>query len=249
MRALRIFLIIAVVLGGIFVAADRIAVNMAESQAADKIKTSQGLSSTPEISIKGFPFLTQVMGKELDEVDVSLAGITATADGRSVNVTEVKAQLRAVRINSSFSSAVADQADGSAQISYADLTKAAPEGATVSYAGAERAAKGQVKVTGPAVELLEGAGIPVPGSIKSELGDSTIDAYSTVVLRDGSTVQLKAVTLPNLPGPGMEDRLREVVDYDLEIAGMPSSVKLDKVAATDAGLRFSGTGQNVSLTS
>jgi hypothetical protein len=249
MRALRILLIIAVVLGGIFVAADRIAVNMAESQAADKIKSSQGLDSTPEISIKGFPFLTQIVGKELDEVDVSLAGITATAGGRSVNVTEVRAQLRAVRINSSFSSAVADQADGSARISYADLTKAAPKGATVSYAGAERAAKGQVKVTGPAVELLEGAGIPIPGRFENALKDTTIDAFSTVVLKDGSTVQLKAETLPDLPIPGYgEDELRRAVDYDLEIEGMPASIKLDKVEATDAGLRFSGTGKNVSLT-
>ncbi|MET7616905.1 DUF2993 domain-containing protein [Streptomyces sp. NPDC005408] len=247
MRALRILLIVVVILGGIFVAADRIAVNMAESEAADKIKSSQGLSSTPEISIKGFPFLTQVVGKELDEVDVSLAGITASAGGRSVNVTEVKAELRSVKIDSSFSSAVADKADGSARISYADLTKAAPKGATVGYAGPERAAKGQVKVTGPLTDLLEGAGIQVPGAFKGMLKGRMVSAYSTVSLRGGSTVQLKAESLPRLPLPGFDKKLREVIDYDLKIAGMPSSIKLDKVAATDAGLRFSGTGTNVSL--
>ncbi|MGI5398078.1 DUF2993 domain-containing protein [Streptomyces sp. CA-135486] len=246
MRALRILLIIAVVLGGIFVAADRIAVNMAESEAADKIKSSQGLSSTPEISIKGFPFLTQVVGKELDEVDVSLAGITASAGGRTVNVTEVKAELRSVRIDSSFSSAVADRADGSARISYADLTKAAPSGATVSYAGADRAAKGQVKVTGPLADLLEGAGISVPEAFKAMLNGRMVTTYSTVALKGGSTVQLKAESLPSLPG-SLNDKLRKVVDYDMKIDGMPSSIKLDKVAATDAGLRFSGTGTNVSL--
>jgi hypothetical protein len=247
MRALRIFLIIAVILGGIFVAADRIAVNMAESQAADKIRSSQGLDSTPKISIKGFPFLTQVVGRELAEVDVSLAGITATAGGRSVNVTEVKAQLRKVRIDSSFSSAVADRADGSARISYADLTKAAPKGATVSYAGAERAAKGQVKVTGPIVDVLAGAGITLPGAVERVVGGRTVTTYSMVTLQDGSTVKLKAESLPKLPIPGFEDKLRQAFDYDLEIEGMPSGIKLDKVQATDAGLRFSGTGTNVSL--
>lgn len=247
MRALRILLIIAVIIGGIFVAADRIAVNMAESEAADKIKSSQGLSSTPEISIKGFPFLTQVVGKELDEVDVSLAGITATAGGRTVNVTEVTAELRSVRIDSSFSSAVADRADGSARISHADLTKAAPKGATISYAGPERAAKGQVKVTGPLADLLEGAGVPVPDAVQGLIEGRTVSAYSTVALKGGSTVQLRAEELPKLPVPGFGERLRKVIDYDLKIAGMPSSIKLDKVAATDAGLRFSGTGTNVSL--
>jgi hypothetical protein len=247
MRALRILLIIAVIIGGIFVAADRIAVNMAESEAADKIKSSQGLSSTPEISIKGFPFLTQVVGKELDEVDVSLSGITATAGGHSVNVTEVRAELRSVRIDSSFSSAVADRADGSARISYADLTKAAPKGATISYAGPDRAAKGQVKVTGPLADLLEGAGVPVPGAVERLLKGRTVSAYSTVLLKGGSTVQLRAEELPKLPVPGFDEKLRKAIDYDLKIAGMPSSIKLDKVAATDAGLRFSGTGTNVSL--
>ncbi|MFI1400124.1 DUF2993 domain-containing protein [Streptomyces sp. NPDC020681] len=247
MRALRILLIIAVVLGGIFVAADRIAVNMAESEAADKIRSSQGLRTTPEISIKGFPFLTQVVGKQLDEVDVSLAGITATAGGRTVNVTEVKAELLDVKIKNNYSSAVAGRADGSAQISYADLTKAAPKGATVSYAGPARAAKGQVKVTGPLTELLDGAGIEVPGALKGMIEGRKVSTYSTVTLKGGSTVQLKAESLPKLPLPGFDEKLRQVVDYDLKIDGMPSSITLDKLEATQDGLRFSGTGTDVSL--
>lgn len=129
MRALRITLIVVVILGGLFVAADRIAVYIAESKAADKIKSSQGLTTTPNVSIKGFPFLTQVAGKELDEVDVGVDGLTtATGDGRSVRVTELDAKLHNVRISGSFSSASADRATGSAHISYADLSQAAGPG-------------------------------------------------------------------------------------------------------------------------
>ncbi|MFI6053956.1 DUF2993 domain-containing protein [Streptomyces violascens] len=247
MRALRILLIIAIVLGGIFVAADRIAVNIAESKTADKIKSSQRLSSTPDVDIKGFPFLTQVLGKELDEVDVSLSGVTATAGGHSVNVTEVTAELYAVKTDSSFSSAVAGRADGAAQISYADLSKAAPKGATVGYAGAERAAKGQVKVTGPLTDLLEGQGVVLPASIKALLQGRTVSAYSTVSLNGAGAVQLRAESLPKLPVPGFDQRLRKAVDYDLKIDGMPSSIKLNKVTATEAGLRFSGEGTDVRL--
>lgn len=247
MRALRILLIVAVVLGGLFVAADRLAVNMAESEAADKIRSSQGLPSSPDVSIKGFPFLTQVMSQELDEVDVSVSGITASAGGHSVNVTEVKAELLDVRIDSSYSSAIAGRADGSARISYGDLTKSAPQGATVSYAGAERAAKGQVKLTGPLAELLEGAGVPVPGAVKALIEGRKVSTYSTVSLKNGSTVQLKAESLPSLPVPGFDEQLRQAVDYDLKIDGLPSTIKLDKVEATQDGLRFAGTGKDVSL--
>lgn len=54
MRALRVLLIVIVIFGGLFVAADRVAVNLAEDMAADKIRSSQGLGKTPEVAIKGF---------------------------------------------------------------------------------------------------------------------------------------------------------------------------------------------------
>jgi hypothetical protein len=240
MRGLRILLIIVVVLGGIFVAVDRIAVNVAENKAADKIKSSQGLNSTPDVSIKGFPFLTQVLASKLDEVDVKVSGITASAQGRSIELTEVTAQLKDVTINSSFSSAVAADATGTARISYADLTKSAPKGATVSYAGAERAAKGQVKVTGDIAELLEGAGASVPESLKALPPLST---YSTVSFVGGDRVRLHAETLP----PLVDSQLRKIVDYDLKVAGLPSSIKLQKTSAAENGVEFTGTGTDVSL--
>jgi hypothetical protein len=46
MRALRILLIIVVILGGLFVAADRLAVHFAEGEVADRLKTQEGLTTT-----------------------------------------------------------------------------------------------------------------------------------------------------------------------------------------------------------
>ncbi|MEU3184668.1 DUF2993 domain-containing protein [Streptomyces sp. NPDC006923] len=247
MRALRILLILVIVFGGLFVAADRAAVYFAEGQVADKIKSSQGLTTDPQVSIKGFPFLTQILGSSLDEVDISLDGVSASADGHNVEVTDVQAELRDVTIDSSFSSATAATANGSAHISYADLAKSAPKGASVGYAGAERAAKGQVKLSGSLTEVLEGAGIAVPDTVRALLGGQTVTAYSTVSLEGGNTVRLRAEDLPQLPVPGLNDQVRDVVNYDLKIDGMPSTIKLDKVVAAEDGLRFSGTGTDVSL--
>ncbi|MFE3828851.1 DUF2993 domain-containing protein [Streptomyces sp. NPDC059092] len=247
MRALRTLLILVVVFGGLFVAADRVAVHFAEDQVASKIRSSQGTGSDPKVSINGFPFLTQVVNTSLDDVEVSLDGVTASADGQAVRVTEVRAELKDVKFDSSFSTATAATATGSAQISYADLTGSAPKGAEVGYAGAERAAKGQVKLSGPMGEVLAGAGIDV-GPFKSLLDGKTLTAYSTVSLVNGDTVRLKAATLPELFVPGAEERMRAVADYDLKIGGLPSTIKLDKVTATETGLSFSGTGTDVSLT-
>ncbi|MDX3853261.1 DUF2993 domain-containing protein [Streptomyces sp. AK02-01A] len=247
MRALRILLILVIVFGGLFVAADRAAVYFAEGQVADKIKSSQGLSTDPKVSIKGFPFLTQILGSSLDEVDISLDGVSASADGHNVEVTDVQAELKDVTINSSFSSATAARANGSAHISYADLAKSAPKGATVGYAGAERAAKGQVKLSGSLTDVLEGAGIEVPDTVRALLNGQNVTAYSTVSLESGNTVRLRAESLPQLAVPGLNDQVRDVVNYDLKIDGIPSTIKLDKVVAAEDGLRFSGTGTNISV--
>jgi hypothetical protein len=151
MRALRILLIIAVILGGFFVAADRIAVNMAESEAADRITFPQGTVGSTEVSIKGFPFLTQVAGKELDEVGITLTGIEANAAGHRVRVGEMSADLFQVRLEGGgYFSATAARAEGTARISYADLTKAAGDGITIPYGD-----NGKVKVPGEGVPGLE----------------------------------------------------------------------------------------------
>jgi hypothetical protein len=142
MRAIRILLVVAVVLGVLFVAADRLALWFAESQVADKAQQSQGFTSKPDISIKGFPFLTQVAAKKLDDVQITAKGIEAGTGGQTLRIDRFSADLRGVRLSGNFTSAVADTADGTVLITYADLSKAVPSGVTVAYGG-----NGKVKLS------------------------------------------------------------------------------------------------------
>src|SRR3954469_3671187 len=125
MRLVKILLVFVVIIGGLFVAADRVAVNFAEDEAASRAQQTQGLTTKPTVSIKGFPFLTQVLAKKLDEVDVTADGVQAEAAGQSLRIDRFEADLKGVRLKDNFASAVADTATGSALITYADLTKAA----------------------------------------------------------------------------------------------------------------------------
>ncbi|MFE4451883.1 LmeA family phospholipid-binding protein, partial [Streptomyces sp. NPDC056796] len=70
MRALRILLVMAVVLGGVLVAVDRAAVYFAESEAEGRVTFGDAEAGSTDISIKGFPFLTQAARSEFDRVDV-----------------------------------------------------------------------------------------------------------------------------------------------------------------------------------
>ncbi|MEE1755570.1 LmeA family phospholipid-binding protein [Streptomyces sp. SP18CS02] len=227
MRALRILLITAVILGGLFVAVDRLAVNFAEDEAAQKVQAAQGLAGTTEVSIKGFPFLTQVLGKELDQVDIRLSGVDAVAGGRKVRLSEMNAALRDVRLEDNFSRAVAATASGTARVSYADLGRASGEDVTVGFGG-----NGKVKVTGTA----------------EVLGKSiTRSVLSTVSLVEGDTIRVRADSVPGEGIPGLEDMVRERTDFDRQVGGMPAGLRLTKVEALPDGIAITVGGQNVAL--
>ncbi|WP_149181324.1 DUF2993 domain-containing protein [Streptomyces sp. TRM49041] len=228
MRALRILLIIAVVLGGLFAIGDRLAVSAAESEAAERIQANQGLSGSPDVSIKGFPFLTQVLDKELDQVDVAMTGVEATAGGRKVRVGELSAELRDVRLENNYSRAVAATATGTARIAYEELQKASENDVTLAYGG-----EGKIKVTG-SVEVL---GRKITRSV-----------LSTVSVVDGDTLRVRADEVPGNGIPGIEELVRKRTDFDRQVSGFPAGLKLQKVEATPDGLAVTVGGQNIVLT-
>lgn len=227
MRALRILLIIAVVLGGLFVIGDRLAVSAAESEAAERIQANQGLSAPPNVSIKGFPFLTQALAKELDQVDIGLTGVEATVGDQKVRVGELNAELHRVRLENGFSRAVAETATGTARISYEELRKVSKSDVSLEYGG-----NGKIKVTGT-VEVL---GQRLTRSV-----------LSTVSVVDGDTLRVRADKVPGEGIPTLEELVRQRTDFEREVSGFPAGLKVQKVEATPDGIAVTVGGQNVVL--
>ncbi|MGC5345731.1 DUF2993 domain-containing protein [Streptomyces sp. DT24] len=227
MRGLRILLIIVVILGGLFVAADRAAVYFAESEIKDRIQISGGSTESKDVSIKGFPFLTQVVSGGLDEVEVDLKGVSTTTSGHPTRISTMKIQLHDVKLANGFTSATAARATGKAVISYEDLTKAADEEVSVAYGG-----NGKVKVTGTVAVMDR----PVSRSV-----------LSTVTLADGNVIRVHADKVPGEGIPGLEDLVRSKSDFNRTISGLPSGLNLEKVEVTPEGLEVSVSGTDVRL--
>ncbi|MFB6717708.1 MULTISPECIES: DUF2993 domain-containing protein [unclassified Streptomyces] len=227
MRALRILLVIVVVLGGIFVAVDRAAVYFVESEAEGRVAVTGATIGSTDVSIKGFPFLTQVAGSQLDEVDVEISGIETDANGRRIRISRMNAALYEVKLADGYSSATAARATGTAVISYGDLTKAASDGVVVEYGG-----NGKVKVTGT-VDIL---GRPLSRSV-----------LSTVTLIDGRTIKVHADKVPGEGIPGLEGLVRQKTDFEREVGGLPSGLKLQRIQPTADGLEISVTGTDVRI--
>ncbi|WP_206506965.1 LmeA family phospholipid-binding protein [Streptomyces chrestomyceticus] len=234
MRALRVLLVIVVILGGLFVAADRIAVNFAEDKAADKIRSSQGLDRTPEVSITGFPFLTQVAGRSLDQVDAKIDGLNATAEGHTLRIQELSAQFHDVKLTSDYTSIErAASATGEARISYADLTTASGKNVKVSYGG-EKDGKSQVKISPnlPNLPML-----------------NSLEVTGSVSIVNGDTVRLRADTLPALCSQlsACRNQVRAQTDHEWKLNRLPGGLKLDKVVSTREGISISASGKDVKL--
>ncbi|CAL9496449.1 DUF2993 domain-containing protein [Streptomyces sp. NPDC058947] len=243
MRALRILLIFAVVLGGLFVIADRLAVNFAEDEAADRLKTTENLATTPDVSIKGFPFLTQVVGGSLDDIEVGIDTYEAAAgDGaRKIRIDDLRADMKGVEFSGDYSSATAATATGTATVAYDELLKTAKSeptqvapGVTANVVGLSDGGNGKIKVAVEATVL--GTKLPEPVSV-----------LSTVTVVDG-TVRVKADGLPKFAGVDLaENRVRTITDFQQRIDGLPGGIELDKVQAAPDGVEITVKGSNVRL--
>ncbi|MDO0927077.1 DUF2993 domain-containing protein [Streptomyces sp. TG1A-8] len=243
MRALRIVLILVVILGGLFVIADRVAVHFAEGRVADRLRTSEDLAGTPDVDIKGFPFLTQVAGGSLDDVEVGIEDYRASTgtDGETIRVDDLKADLKGVDFSADYSSATAATATGTGTIAYGELLKTAGSeptqvapGVTARIVGLSDGGDGKIKVAVEATVL--GTRLPQP-----------VYVLSSVAVRNGK-VEVHADSLPKLGAVAVaEDRIREITDFRQAVDRLPGGIELDTVRAARDGVEITVKGSNVRL--
>ncbi|MGW3035736.1 LmeA family phospholipid-binding protein [Streptomyces sp. NPDC001178] len=246
MRALRILLIVVVVLGGLFVIADRVAVHFAENEAADKVKTTENLATTPDVSIKGFPFLTQAASGELDDVEIGIkdyeadTGTATNGNGgpKTIRIDDLKADMKGVKFSGDYSSATAATATGTATIAYDELLKAAKSEPTQIIPG----------VNAQVVGLSDGGNGKIKVDIKVTAAGATqtYPVLSSVTV-DGDTVKVHADNLPKLVVDLADSRIRAITDFQQAIHQLPGGVKLDSVQAAQNGVEITVKGSNVRL--
>ena len=206
MRALAVVLLLLV---GLAVLLDRVAVGVAEERVATELVSRGGLQAAPRVDIAGFPFLTQAIGGSYDDVRISL---TAAELGQPEG-TRADLALRGVQVplsaalTGSLSEVPVDRIDGTATLSYALLsaqlgqdTELARTGdrlritRTVEVLGrrVRLTAVGQVTLDGDdlVVDVQEaaGAGVEVPGFLLDRAADLLDLRYPVPVLPFGLQV-------------------------------------------------------------
>jgi hypothetical protein len=183
---------LVVALPAILLIADRVAVTYTEDRVATRIE-DRGFRTKPQVTIAGFPFLTQVAARRLNKVVISAAGKKLGP----VEVKRLDVTLYEVRANSSRNGSTAARLSGTALIGFAGLAGVAGlPGLTVSADGPDRLkiTADLGLITGTATARVTRAG---PGGIRI----AVISAAGIPVAALGS---LRDITLP-LPAlpPGM----------------------------------------------
>lgn len=181
MKALTV---VAVLLLGLAVLVDRVAVGIAEGQVANQVAEKGGLPGAPEVDMAGFPFLTQAIGGSYDDVRISLTAedLGQPAGSRAdVVLHGVHVPLSSV-LSGSVQEVPVERIDGTATLSYALLSAQLGPGTrlesdgnklritrTVEVLGHQLplTATGQVTLEGNElvldVERASGVGVEVPG--------------------------------------------------------------------------------------
>jgi len=211
---ITLLVIVLVLVGG-----DRAAKAYAEDRMASQVQSSLALSGKPNVTIQGFPFLTQAAARTFNTVDVNASNETAGPGGQ-LQIASLTATLHGMHIHGT-NSATVDQFTASALVTFTALAHAGgiPQGITLSPAGPN-----QLKAT---VDIL---------------GFSS-DATAKVTQVGSNKINVKITDFGGVPA----DVLGSLTDFTFSIPKLPAGVKIQSISVTQQGLRITATGQNTTL--
>jgi hypothetical protein len=231
----RRVLIAVVVVLVLVVAVDRIAAHVLASQIATRAQRAEGLPTKPDVSIDGFPFLTQVISGRYHDVKVTVHGFQH--DGPRVET--VRADLKGVHVPLSdgvrgkVSRVPVDSVEASMHATFADINAylaARDNPARASGDGSMLRISGPVTIFGTSYPLAGSATIGVAGD--------------TVTLTPSAVSQAVGASLP----AGLRQAAIGLLTVKLPVQGLPFNLHLRSAKVSGDGLTFTAGGTSVVLT-
>ncbi|MET8947705.1 DUF2993 domain-containing protein [Streptomyces sp. NPDC004542] len=227
-RRVRVLAITVVVPAVLLTVADRVAVHYADQEATRLAAQKYGYRNTTDghldVSIEGFPFLTQALGQEFDHVKLTAERFTVdtigNAQGGYLPVQALRLDLRGVRVTSlAARSAEANLATGELTLSYEALS-----GVATRLAGTG----GPLRISRAPGSTGQAARVEVTGAAGGREPNGT-----GTLLAQGTEISL---TLPGADRPMADWRIQ-----------LPENVGFTAARATPDGVRISMVGHLVNL--
>lgn len=245
-RRRRILAIGAVVQLVVLVAGDRFAVSAAEDQMAKQIEASVTESlacdvvppTVSNVSIGGFPFLTQIMFGNFKNIGVNIEGIPTPGP----RISSVEAHLKGLHIpvkkilTNSVGEVPVDNVEATVRLDYDD----------VNTFLADQPGKIQINPVdgGEQVEVSGTADVPV-------LGAQEVGGVTTFEIRDNklilvpSELSLRGGLNFSIPVPGGVGELLPSVP--IPVGGLPFDLNIVEASTDASGLSLTATAKDVTL--
>ncbi|WP_433827497.1 LmeA family phospholipid-binding protein [Actinoplanes sp. CA-015351] len=237
-RLLTVVVVLVLLLLGGALVLDRVGKSYAERELSDRIAaevaSQNATSGIPDVTIDGFPFLTQVAAGDYQQVNIALPDFAAP-DGTGgtvkmslldISAQDVRAPLSTLRNGGDV---IAGVVSGAGTIGYAEIT------ALVNQDGLKLAEKdGKLNAT---VQL------DIPGQKPIEITGTT-----NLTVENGSIrVRFSEVTSKDLPALPFLQNMINALAYDLKIPELPLNLVVQQVEALPEGLRVTAGAENVNL--
>lgn len=220
---LIIALSLAVVLA--LLAADRVGPRLLADRVADQIQSMLGTEQRPVVRLGGFPFLTQVVSRRYQRIEITARDIPVRSTDDHLRIDRFDATLVGVRPDASYRTVTIGRLTGTATIGYAGLTDYV--GTTISYDTSGANGSGYV-----AIAIGEGFTIT---------GKPTIDARSNQLYLLRAEFRFGGRTVAGA-NPGNLPEL-----FWFELPQLIDGARLSSVRAGPTGLELTAVGRDLTL--
>jgi hypothetical protein len=209
-----------VVLAVLLVVGDRVTVHYVDRSVADRMREDGRLDVTPDVNIRGFPFLLQAARGTYDRVDVRIRNLTRNGVTVSrLDVTVLGAELPLSKVGKAIDVPVKGLR-ANAILTYYELAHSSGlAGLTVTPAGS------QVAVTGTV------AGVKATAT-------SSVTLKGDRILVTAQSVKTAGVSVP----------VKGLLDFSVRIPTLPYGLHLDSARAFPDGVHVSASSGATVLT-
>ncbi len=226
-HGLRNTIIVLIALIVVLIGLDRLAVFYVQGRIASEIQ-KQGFPAKPDVSIRGFPFLTQVVSRNFHDVQISSSKVKEGP----VEIKSINADLSNVKMNAGFGSGTVGHLTGAGVITFSGLTNALG-----SLVGGQFGS-----LIGSAGLTLKPAGShEVKASVSAVVFNGSATFRITRV--NNSKIKVHLVSSHGLPS-GVLSSVRNV---PVPIPKLPLGMKIQRVVVTPAGISIRVIGNNVAF--
>lgn len=201
---------------------DRIAAGLAADAIAAKVQATTALPEEPEVTVRGFPFLTQALSGRYDRVDITARDVPA----RDTTLARLDTTLRGVQVplSQALSGAVdsvpVESVEARALVPYDELARrSGARGLTVAPAEGDR-----VRVTGE---------VDVPGGTVAATAVSRVEVVDGVVVITAESFEVG----DRADDAALNRALAGLLDLEVPVRGLPFGLQVSGVSVQPDGVR------------